>query len=79
MVKNEDGLVKCLTPKGNVRWIIERDANDAMLLKSMDLVVAPSPVKLEPRMIIPVDEATEMTFEVAETVVADKPRKQKTK
>jgi hypothetical protein len=78
MVKNSDGLVKCLTPKGNVRWIIERDANDAMLLKSMDLVVAPSPIKLEPKMIT-VDEATELKLEVAEAVVADKPRKQKTK
>ena len=78
MVKNEDGLVKCLTPKGNIRWIIERDANDAMLMKSMDLELAPSPVKLEPKMIT-VNEATELKNKVAEAVVAVKPRKQKTK
>jgi len=71
MVKNEEGLVKCLTPKGNVRWIVERDAIDSILMKSMDLVLAPTPMKLEPKIII--------EEQVAEAVVADKPRKTKTK
>lgn len=71
MVKNEDGLVKCLTKKGNIRWIIEKDAIDSILMKSMELVVAPSPIKLEPKIII--------EEQVAEAVVADKPRKTKTK
>lgn len=69
MVKNEEGLVKCLTKQGNVRWIIERDVNDAILMRSMGLTIAPSPIKIEPKIII-----NEL---VAESVEAEKPRKTK--
>lgn len=73
MIKNEDGLVKCLTPKGNIRWLSEHLAKDSFYLKTMELILAPSPRKLEPI----IEEIEEQ--KVAEAVVADKPRKQKQK
>lgn len=78
MVKNNDGEVKCLTKDGQIRWLAEHIAVDEMLMKSIELMVAPSPIKIEPK-IIPTDEAVEMLGNVAEAVVADKPRKNKTK
>lgn len=77
MIKNEDGEVKCFTEKGDIRWLAEHIANDAFLMKSMDLKIAPSPRKLEP--IIEEIEQPELELKVAEAEVADKPRKQKTK
>lgn len=76
MIKNEDGLVKCLTEKGNIRWLSEHLAKDSSYLKTMELILAPSPRKLEP-----IIEEVEPVIEtqVAEAVVAVKPRKQKTK
>lgn len=76
MIKNEDGLVKCLTEKGNIRWLSEHLAKDSSYLKTMELILAPSPRKLEP-----IIEEVEPVIEtqVAEAVVAVKPRKQKQK
>lgn len=71
MIRNDDNEVKCFTEKGDIRWLAEHIANDANLMKSMDLKVAHSPRKLEP--------IIEEDLQVAEAVVADKPRKQKTK
>lgn len=73
MITNSDGEIKCLTEKGNIRWLAEHIATDAILMKSMELKIAPSPRKLEPI----IEEIEEQ--KVAEAVVADKPRKQKTK
>lgn len=81
MIKNEDGEVKCLTEKGNIRWLAEHIATDSYLMKTMGLIVAPSPRKLEPIIeeITTVNDNIEIETKVAEAVVADKPRKQKTK
>lgn len=75
MIKNSDGLVKCFTPKGNIRWLSEHLANDSSYLKTMELTLAPVPRKLEPI----IEEIEQTEFKVAEAEVADKPRKQKTK
>lgn len=81
MIKNEDGEVKCFTERGDIRWLAEHIATDAMLMKSMDLKIAPTPRKLEPIIeeIVPVIESEQTQEQVAEAVVAVKPRKQKTK
>ena len=73
MIRNEDNEVKCFTERGDIRWLAEHIATDAILMKSMELKIAPSPRKLEPI----IEEIEEQ--KVAEAVVADKPRKQKTK
>lgn len=81
MLKNEDGLVKCLTEKGNIRWLSEHLAIDSRYLKTMGLILAPSPRKLEPIIedVEPLVITEEKQEQVAEAVVAVKPRKQKTK
>lgn len=99
MIKNNDNEVKCFTEKGDIRWLAEHIANDANLMKTMDLKVAPSPRKLEPIIeelvdinddvveskilekvgVISDSVVIQVINEVAEAVVAVKPRKQKTK
>ncbi len=74
MIKNEDGLVKCLKQNGFVVWIAEHIAINSALLRTMDLEVAPAPRKLEPI------NFEEFNTEIAEASVAEKPsKKTKTK
>lgn len=80
MVKNEDGLVKCLTEKGNIKWIAEHIVVNANQMKKMGLKIAPSPVKLDPHIMEdeqPNDFQNPIINEVAEAKVAKKPRKTK--
>lgn len=70
MIKNEDGLVKCLTEKGNVRWLSEHLAIDTKLLNSIGLIVAPSPKRMD-AIIEPIEEKE---LEVAQDVSAVKKR-----
>lgn len=70
MIKNEDGLVKCLTEKGNVRWLSEHLAIDAKLLNSIGLIVAPSPKRMD-AIIKPIEEKE---LEVAQDASAVKKR-----
>lgn len=72
MVKNEEGEVKCLRPNGMVIYLAEHIVLDSMLLKSMDLVIAPEPFKMN----VKIDEQLEVVEnEVAQADSAKKKRK----